>query len=149
MDDHSLSFEDQYFTQLFTIETAIVEMYRTNSALLDFNVDKALNAAVRTLTNQKRDRKPPKLKLKGDEQILYDRLINIAAMYFGEGEFVTEDGEPSDLELEPLTIDEMIACFRRIQRSIKLMSNQGRQGYLEFIDQFFKGKSDATDPGTT
>ena len=140
-----LSFEDEYYSVLFSIESAIVEVYKENPQLVDFNVDKALNGAVRTLNNQKRDRKPPTLKLKGDEQVMFDRFMSVADMYLGEGEFETEDGEPLELELMVITIDEMVACFKRIQRSIKLMSDQGRQGYLEFVSQFFLGKSDATD----
>lgn len=134
------SFEDEYYSVLLSIESAVAEVYKTNPQLLDFNVDKALNGAVRTLNNQKRDRKPPTLKLKGDEQLMYDRFLSVVAMYSGESEFTTEDGQAIELEdFQTYSIDELIACFKRIQRSIKLMSDQGRQGYLDFIKQFFGG----------
>ena len=122
------SFEEDYFTILQSIEKAVDDIYSENPALLDFNVDKALNGAVRTLSNEKRGRKPPKLKLKADEQRIYDRFMHITKVYLGQVE---------EIEIEPITLDEMIACFKRIQRSIKLMSEQGRQGYLNFIQQFF------------
>jgi hypothetical protein len=135
-----LKFEDQYFSQLFSIESAIYEVYAENPNLLDFNVDKALNGAARTLNNQKRGRKPPTLKLKNDEQRIYDRFMELVILHTSDGGFTTEDGEEIDLPIEPITIDEMVACFKRIQRSIKLMSDQGRQGYLNFIQQFFGNK---------
>ena len=131
-------FEDEYFHVLFSIESAIYEIYNKNRELVDYSVDKALNGAVRTLSNQQRGRKPPRLKLSDDEQRIYDSFMGIVEIYTG-GELMTEDGEELDLEIEPITLDEMIACFKRIQRSIKTMSDQGRQGYLDFIKQFFGG----------
>lgn len=126
-----LSFEDEYFEVLQSIEHNIYEVYNSNHDIVDYNVNKVLNGLVRTLENKKRDRKPPRLKLKGDEQRIYDKLYSLAQLFTGE------DDTFSELIDEPLTYDEMIACFKRIQRSIKLMSDQGRQGYLNFIKQFF------------
>lgn len=131
------SFEDDFFSVLLSIETAISSLYAENPNLLDFNVDKALNGAVRTLNNRKRDRKPPTLKLKGDEVEMYDRFMTVVDLYRGEAEFMDKQDEPVDVEVDILTYDELIACFKRIQKSIKQMSSQGRQGYLEFIKQFF------------
>lgn len=134
-----LKFEDEYFNELLAIETTISRIYADNPALLDFHVDKALNGAVRTLSNQQRGRKAPTLKLKDDEQKLYDRFMELTEGQFKGGALTDEDGDEIGIELRSLTIDEMIACFKRIQRSIKLMSDQGRQGYLNFIKQFFGG----------
>lgn len=124
----NLSFEEEYFDVLRAIETQIYTTYTDNPNLLDFNVDKALNGLVRTLQNEQRGKKAPNLKLKNDEQTIYKLLQSLANLYLGK-----DDIKPDQL----LTIDEMIACFKRIQRSIKLMSDQGRQGYLNFIKQFF------------
>lgn len=135
-------FEEQYFSQLFSIESTISGIYAENPNLLDYNVDKALKGVIRTLNNQKRGRKPPTLKLKDDEQQMYDRFMDLVVLHTTEGEFTTEDGGELDLEMESITNDEMVACFKRIQRSIKLMSDQGRQGYLDFIEQFFGGSNE-------
>ncbi len=123
------SFEEEYFDVLRAIETQIHTAYSDNPDLLDFNVDKALNGLVRTLQNEQRVKKAPKLKLKNAEQTIYKLLQSLADLYLGKD----NDVKPEQL----LTVDEMIACFKRIQRSIKLMSDQGRQGYLNFIKQFF------------
>jgi len=125
---NQLSFEEEYFDVLRAIETQIHMAYTDNPNLLDFHVDKALNGLVRTFQNEQRGRKPPVLKLKNDEQTVYKLLQALANLYLGK-----DDIKPEQL----LTVDEMIACFKRIQRSIKLMSDQGRQGYLNFIKQFF------------
>jgi hypothetical protein len=37
----------------------------------------------------------------------------------------------------PKTVDEIVACLKRIQSSIKLWTQKGgRQGYLNFVQQF-------------
>jgi len=125
---NQLSFEEEYFDVLRAIETQIYTAYSDNPDLLDFNVDKALNGLVRTLQSEQRGKKAPNLKLKSDEQTIYKLLQSLANLYLGK-----DDIKPDQL----LTTDEMIACFKRIQRSIKLMSDQGRQGYVNFIKQFF------------
>ena len=125
---NQLSFEEEYFDVLRAIETQIYTAYSDNPDLLDFNVDKALNGLVRTLQNEQRGKKAPNLKLKSDEQTIYKLLQSLANLYLGK-----DDMKPDQL----LTVDEMVACFKRIQRSIKLMSDQGRQGYVNFIKQFF------------
>jgi hypothetical protein len=122
------SFEEEYFDVLRAIETQIHTTYADNPDLLDFHVDKALNGLVRTLQNEQRGKKAPNLKLKNDEQAIYKLLQSLADLYLGK----------DDVKLDQLlTVDEMVACFKRIQRSIKLMSDQGRQGYVNFIKQFF------------
>jgi hypothetical protein len=43
------------------------------------------------------------------------------------------------LDLEPKTVDEIIACLKRIRRSIQFWQKKGgRQGYLTFISEFVK-----------
>lgn len=128
----NLSFEEEYFAVLQSIEQAIHTVYQENPDLVDYNVDKVLDGVVRTLSNQQKGRKAPKLRLKPVEQSIYDSLEGVANVYLGRD---------ADINFgdESLTVDEMVACFKRIQRSIKLMSDQGRQGYLHFIDQFFGG----------
>jgi len=122
-------FEEEFFDVLRAIETQVYNVYLDNPDVLDFHVDKALNGMVRTLQNEQRGKKPPALKLKNDEQTIYKLLQALSSLYLGKD----DDVKPDHL----LTIDEMVACFKRIQRSIKQMSGQGRQGYLNFIKQFF------------
>ncbi len=122
-------FEEKYYDILRSIETQIYNLYLENPHLLDYSVEKALNGMVRTLGNQKRGRGAPKLNLKQDEQTVYRQLSGLSTLYTGRDEAVKPD--------QILDLDEMIACFKRIQRSQKQMSSQGRQGYVNFLKQFF------------
>ena len=47
-----------------------------------------------------------------------------------------------------LTLDEVIACLKRIRSSIKLWTKDyGRQGYLHYVEQWFQtsGEDDGPD----
>ena len=47
------------------------------------------------------------------------------------------DPNPPNLDLEPLTVEEIIKCLKRIQTSVRRWNKQGgRQGYLKFVSEF-------------
>ncbi len=47
-----------------------------------------------------------------------------------------KDGEVVDLSPEPLTHDVILACIKRIRKSVEFWTKEGgRQGYLYFIDR--------------
>lgn len=128
----SQAFEDQYFNQLRTIELAIYHTYREHADLADYQVDKVLNDLERTYKAEQIGRKPPRLKHKPLEENLYQRVAAAMALYLGR-----------DPEIQAgddfINLDEAIACLKRIQRSVQLMTGhyRGRQGYLDFIADFF------------
>lgn len=123
-------FEDQYFDQLRAIEQAINAQFQQNPDLVDFQVDKALEALVREYTAEVNVKRAPKLRLKPDEIKLYDQVKTVCNLHLGR-----------DLEVQvgdaAITIEEIIDCLKRIRRSVSQMGSKGRQGYLEFLDNFF------------
>ena len=51
--------------------------------------------------------------------------------------FVDEAGKSMDLSPEPITLDEIIACLKRVRKSINRWHRRGgHQGYLTFVDQY-------------
>lgn len=128
----SQNFEDQYFSQLRAIETAIYAVYSEQSDLVDFQVDKVLNDLERTYKAEKIWRKPPRLKHKPLEAQLYQRVSQALDVFLGRDPELQIGDELIDL-------DEAIACVKRIQRSVGQMTGnaRGRQGYLDFISDFF------------
>lgn len=123
------TFEEQYYNILRAMELKIYDLYLGNPYLLDYSVEKALDGMLRTLNSQLRGKNPPKLKFKEDEQAVYRELQSVVKLYTGKDDAVKPD--------QILTLDEMIACIKRIQRSQKQMGGQGRQGYVDFLKQFF------------
>jgi len=50
--------------------------------------------------------------------------------------FQTETGEPGP-QPEPVSIEVIIACLKRIRKSVERWNREGgRQGYLTFIERF-------------
>lgn len=127
------NFEQQYFDVLRLIEQTIHGEHVSNPSLADFQVAKVLEGLERTYTAEKKLRPAPALKLNAQEMRLYELLQQALGLYLGRN---------PDIQLEAqdqLTVDEVIACIKRIERSVHLMRDKGRQGYLHFIANFFMG----------
>ena len=57
----------------------------------------------------------------------------------GREQLFTEGGQQLDADMIPRTVDEIIACLKRIQKSIRRWNKVGgRQGYLSFISEFVR-----------
>lgn len=123
-------FEDQYFDQLRAIEQAINQSFQQNPDLVDFQVDKVLEALVREYTAEVNVKRAPKLRLKPEEMRLYEEVKVMCNLHLGRDPQV-QIGE------DAITTEEMIDCLKRIRRSVSQMGGKGRQSYLEFIDNFF------------
>lgn len=133
-------FEDQYMDVLQNIEFGIMQVYREHPDLTDHNVDKALNGLIRVYQAQLREQSAPKLALRELEQQVYDAVKHMCDWRMGKSGSQDDDGEDSDAlpeDIEPKTSDEIIACLKRIRKSINLWTKQGgRQGYLYYIASF-------------
>jgi hypothetical protein len=50
---------------------------------------------------------------------------------------LVRSADPGDPELPPLTPEEMVACLRKLRKSVDHWTQQGgRQGYMQFIEKF-------------
>ena len=128
------SFEDEYLDVLQNIEMAIVSVYREHNDLLDYDVDKVLNLLWTEYRNEKQGRSSPPPKLSERAQLVYDRVKQMCEWRLGRTTMKAEKG-PLRLKPEPITVDEIIDCLKRIRKSVDLWNKQGgRQGYLYFID---------------
>lgn len=130
-----MSVEDQYFDILQNIEAMIVKMYHQYPDLTDYDVDKAIEALIRTYRGEASG-KPETLPRGEFAQAVYDTVKLICNWRLGRttGDSDTEGLPPIH---EPLTTDELNLCFKRIRKSIaKWTKESGRQGYLMYIEQF-------------
>jgi len=128
--------EDQYLDVLQNIEYAILSVYRENPNLLDYDVDKVLNLLWTEYRNEKQDKTAPAPQLGVNAQVVYARVKSMCEWRLGRQKLTKEkDGQPVEMDLKPLTLDEIMACLKRIRKSIELWTKKGgRQGYLYFID---------------
>ena len=128
------SFEDAYLDVLQNIEMAIVSVYRENHSLLDYDVDKVLNLLWTEYRNEKQGRRMSIPKLSDNAQMVYDRVKEMCEWRLGRSIKERNSGW-FEVKPEPISVDEIMDCLKRIRKSVDLWNKQGgRQGYLYFID---------------
>ncbi len=130
-------FEEQYQDALQNIEFALVQVYRAHPEMTDWDARDAMEALIRTYQAEARGHAMPVLKLKPLAQESYDSVKAMCEWRLGRREMLDENKHPLDLPLTPMALDEIIACLKRIQRSIeKWQKHGGRRGYFDFVQQF-------------
>lgn len=154
-----MTFEEEYHEYLFAIETTVLHLYDTHPDLVDHHVDKAYEALARVYDKEAKGRKPPRMRLHGLSQDVFDALHPLGELFRGRGTLTeppvddadapdtTDDSadEADDGEqiLDPITPAEVVMVFKRLRNSIDLWnSTYGRTGYLDYIDSFLNFKED-------
>ena len=130
-------FEDEYLDVLQNIEFAIVSVYRQNTELTDYDVDKVLNALIRAYQAEQKQRAITKPNLSALAEQVYAGVQSMCNWRLGRESMELGDHNSKMPAPEPITVEEVIACLKRIRKSIKRWGRVGgRQGYLQYIDQF-------------
>ncbi len=127
-----MTFEEEYQGVLQNIETAIIMIYRQHPDLTDYDVEVAVNALVKGYQSDNWQTDLPTVR-----QSLHDIVKSTCEWRLGRAPFPFGDAPEELTEVSPLTEKEIIACLRRIQKSIKKWTKHyGRQGYLQFVNDF-------------
>ena len=132
------NFEDQYLDVLHNIETALVHAYRETPDMTDYDADRAVDALIRTYQAEVSGRERPTLKLNPIALSAYSGVKLMTDFRLGREKMKIKH-KKGYLKLgEPLTVPEIIACLKRVLRSIRMWNKKGgRRGYYTFVDQFF------------
>jgi hypothetical protein len=135
------TFEEQYLDVLQNIEFPIVEVYRTHPDLTDWNPEKVIEGLIRGYQAEVKGRAAPAMKLSDLEQELRQRVKAMCEWRLGRETMVMVEGEEGpgeEIMPSPITLDEVVACLKRIRLSIKRWNKQGgRRGYLDFVNALF------------
>lgn len=141
------SVEDKYLDVLQNMEYSIVGVYYDHPDLSDFQVDQALELLGRAYLSEKGGKsaphgksapqgKPVPIPRSELAQKVYEALKHVCDWRLGREQIVDEEGQPLDI-IEPLTIDEVLICLKRIRKSVSLWNKEGgSQGYLNYIRHF-------------
>ncbi len=132
-------FEDEYLDVLQNIESGIVSVWKKHPKMTDWDAQSAVEGLLRTYQAEVRQRREPALKLAPLAQETVDAVREMCEWRLGRREAVHTDneGQSDEIPMRTVTLDEMIACLKRIRRSIELWNKEGgRRGYLDFISQF-------------
>ena len=131
----TIDVERDHLDILQNIEFAIVSIYQGNPSLMDANVDSALESLGRTYAGETRGRKPV-IPTNPVTRIVYDRVQAICDWRLGRNPLENEEGQPGPVP-EAVSVEIILACLKRIRKSLRLWTKEsGRQGYLNYIDQF-------------
>ena len=130
-------FEEKYQDVLHNIETALVQVYREQDEMTDWEALTAVNGLIRTYTAEQRGRKTPNLKLDDLTQETFDNVQFMCEWRLGRTHLENEAGQAIDTGMEPKTVSEIIACLKRVRKSIQRWQKEGgRRGYFNFVSQF-------------
>jgi len=133
------SFEDEYLDVLQNIEAVLAGVYRQDENLTDYDARTAVDALIRCYQAEMRGRPEPNIRMNDSARFAYAAVRSICEWRLGR-ESALEDEEGNEIQIpesEALTSEEIVACLKRIRRSIDLWNKElGRRGYFEFIKQF-------------
>lgn len=128
--------EEEYEDVLQNLEFGIIQVYRQDRSLLDAHVNDALEALINLYRSEQSHRPPRQFRLDQRAQDVFDSVKAMCDLRLGRAGVIDQEGHPIPDE-GALTIDELLACLRRIEKSIRRWTKQnGRQGYLNFVDPF-------------
>lgn len=129
------NFEEKYLDVLQNMEFAIVSIYRRHPELVDYDVEQALRTLLLEYQDQQRNRPAREPRLDALAQQVYEGVKQMCEWRLGRESLDANKVIP--VTSSPLTIDEVLACLKRIRKSVQLWKREGgRQGYLQFIDGF-------------
>jgi hypothetical protein len=135
-----IPFEEQYEDVLQNIEFAIVSAYRERpEEISDWSVEAALDGLIRAYGAEHSGRTLRPARLSDAEQAIYDRVRGMCEWRLGHEQPQVE-GEASVLHaIEPKTLDEIVACLKRVRASVKRWHKSGgRRGYLDFVSMYIR-----------
>ncbi len=130
-------FEERYEDVLQNIEFGIIRVYRDHPELVDWDVLHAVETLLRVYQAEAKSRQAVLSPLTPLAQKVHDSVKPMCEWRLGRETFVDETDKPMDLSPDPITLNETIACLKRIRKSINRWNRRGgRQGYLTFVSQY-------------
>ncbi|RMD96674.1 MAG: hypothetical protein D6814_10965 [Calditrichaeota bacterium] len=126
-----MKFEERYLDVLHNIEVMIFTAYQENNVINDYDVMASLRALINHYVAEIRKTPPKKLHLRPPQELIFNRVQSVCEWQLGR-QSISEAPE-----IPPISLDEMIACLKRIHRSVKFWNkNGGSKGYLNYIGNF-------------
>lgn len=129
--------EEEYLDVLQNIEFAIVSVYRSEQALSDYDVNKILNVLISGYQAELSRRDFSKPNLSPLQEQLYKSVKHMCEWRLGREDIDKKERHIQTKKVKPILVEEIIACLKRIRKSVETWNKQGgRKGYLQYIDQF-------------
>ena len=127
--------EEDNLDVLQNIEFGIIQVYRADKSLLDYDVKDALDALVRHYHAEEEQRRPPFMRLGERAQRVFSSVQPVCEWRLGRASPLDSTGLPESV----VPIAQLVECLRKIQKSVPFWSQRGgRQGYLNFVSPYLK-----------
>src|SRR5258708_18063773 len=127
-------FSDRYLDVLQNIESSIVEYYGKHPSMTDHAVERVLENLTRVYSAEAKQHQATPPRLTVDDQGLYDAIKAMCEWRLGRS-----TDQALDEKISPKTVDEIIACLKRLRRSVKFWTKEGgMRGYLDYVEGFFE-----------
>ncbi len=134
-----MNVEQDYTDVLQNIEFAIVSVHNEHPLLVDFDVENALNALINRYYAESTQHAPRPVNLNERARLVSERVEAMCEWRLGRDSLITEEGAPLEGGPAPVTLDVILACLKRIRKSVQRWNKEGgRQGYLTFIGRFIR-----------
>ncbi len=139
-----MSIENEYEDVLQNLEQAIIGYYNYNPELIDAEVETAISWLIKLYAGEVEEKISTYPQPKGISLDVADSVKEMCEWRLGNGKLKVEDESgqitevaAEEMELELLKPEQIVACLKRIQSSIKFWTKKpGRQGYLKFVGKF-------------
>jgi hypothetical protein len=131
--------EEDYLDILQNIEFAIMSVYRENPLLVDFDVEAAINALISLYHAQSQNHGARRTNLNGRAMLVFERVEAMCEFRLGREDLLSADMQQRGPRPEPVTLEVIVACLKRIRKSVQRWNKEGgRQGYLTFVGRFVR-----------
>jgi hypothetical protein len=129
--------EEQFEDVLQNMEAAIVSVYHAHPELADWDVEAAYEALIQFYQAEARQRSASLRQLAGMQAEVLQAVQAICEWRLGRAPLHDERDQLVETPSAPLTLAEMIACLKRLRKSVQFWGKSGgRQGYLNYIVNF-------------
>ena len=130
-----MNVEEDYLDVLQNIEFAIVSVGRREPALVDFDVENAVIALISHYRAHDRAARLPNLNERAKQ--VYELVGTMCEWRMGNAESASADMETSGPRPPVVAVDVIVACLKRIRKSVQMWNKEGgRRGYLTFVQRF-------------
>lgn len=131
--------EEEYMDVLQNMELGIVQTYRSDPDLSDYDVARALEAVMDVYKAEKIGREPRTSGLSERQKAVFGAVWTMCEWRLGRAKAIGPSDDEEIPAPEPKTPDEILLCLQRLLKSVKTWNKRaGSRGYLDFVVQYVR-----------
>jgi len=129
--------EEKYEDVLQNIESGVMSVYHAHPELTDWDVEAAYEALIQFYQAEVRQKPAALRQLDGLQSEAVSAAQAMCEWRLGRAAMFDEHDQPIEFSLEPIAVTDLVACLKRLRKSVQFWSKAGgRQGYLTYISEF-------------